>query len=92
VITDTAFEKLEFINEKVRKAIAEMGHAHMTDIQLKAIPVVQEGGNVIIRSVTGSGKTLAYLVPLMSKLCAGGMNRGMGTTIIVVCPTRELAM
>lgn len=47
-----------------------------------------------MRSVTGSGKTLAYMAPLMSQLCLGAdtVSRAMGTQIIIVCPTRELAI
>ena len=40
----------------------------MTKIQKKAIPILFEHKNVIVKSETGSGKTLAYIIPLYQNL------------------------
>jgi len=39
-----------------------------TEIQVKAIPPVYEGKNVVISAPTGSGKTEAAMLPIISKL------------------------
>ena len=36
-------------------------------VQAEAIPLIENGENVVIHSATGSGKTLAFLVPLLSR-------------------------
>jgi ATP-dependent RNA helicase DDX31/DBP7 len=48
----------------------------------------------IIKAATGSGKTLAYLVPLINQTVIRKFvtKREDGTSILVVCPTRELCM
>jgi superfamily II DNA/RNA helicase len=51
-----------------------------------------EGSDVLGSAKTGSGKTLAFLIPaieLLHKACFMPRN---GTGVIVVCPTRELAI
>ena len=50
------------------------------------------GSDVLGSAKTGSGKTLAFLIPateLLHKACFTPRN---GTGVIVVCPTRELAI
>ena len=50
------------------------------------------GNDVLGSAKTGSGKTLAFLIPaieLLHKACFMPRN---GTGVIVVCPTRELAI
>jgi hypothetical protein len=41
---------------------------------------------------TGSGKTLAFLIPAIELLCRSNFSPSKGTGVIVICPTRELAM
>ena len=43
---------------------------------------------------TGSGKTLAYAVPILHKLqeIRPKINRADGTFVLVIVPTRELAV
>lgn len=45
------------------KAISDMGHTNMTEIQAKAIPPLLEGRDLVGAAKTGSGKTLAFLIP-----------------------------
>lgn len=51
-----------------------------------------EGKNVVATAKTGSGKTLAYLVPAVELLHKLNFAPRNGTGVIVVCPTRELAI
>ncbi len=63
-----------------------MGYIEPTPIQLRAIPPILAGDDVIGSAQTGTGKTAAFALPLLTKLTPGGPIR----TLIVV-PTRELA-
>lgn len=47
---------------------AESRWKHPTEIQIKAIPHVYDGRNVVISAPTGSGKTEAAMLPLISRL------------------------
>ncbi|KAL0579809.1 ATP-dependent RNA helicase [Marasmius crinis-equi] len=80
------------LSEQTTKALAEMGFTHMTPVQAKSIPVLLTGKDVLGAAQTGSGKTLAFLIPaieLLHRLKFKPMN---GTGIIIVTPTRELAL
>jgi len=59
-----------------------------TAIQLKAIPPILEGKDVIAESPTGTGKTLAYVLPLLNKV---DVNR-KSAQIVILAPSRELVM
>ena len=43
------------IDERILRAVEEMGFVHMTPIQEKAIPVFLEGRDVIGQAQTGTG-------------------------------------
>ena len=67
----------------------QMGYLEPTPIQKQAIPVVLEGGDVVAYAETGTGKTAAFLLPILQKLATG--KRPVGTKVLVLEPTRELA-
>lgn len=77
----------------LRAEMAEMcrriGFSEPTPIQKQAIPVILEGGDVIGTAETGTGKTGAFLLPIIQKV---GENYRPGTTVLVLAPTRELAL
>ncbi|KAK6921094.1 DEAD/DEAH box helicase domain [Dillenia turbinata] len=80
------------LSEKTMKAIDDMGFKYMTQIQARAIPPLLEGKDVLGAARTGSGKTLAFLLPaveLLYHICFLPRN---GTGVVVICPTRELAI
>jgi ATP-dependent RNA helicase RhlE len=81
------FESLG-LNPAMLKAVQELGFTHPTPIQVKAIPPVLEGRDMIGCAQTGTGKTAAFLLPVMHRLMAG--TKG-GTRVLVLEPTRELA-
>jgi ATP-dependent RNA helicase RhlE len=81
------FESLG-LNPGLLKAVQELGFTHPTPIQVKAIPPVLEGRDMIGCAQTGTGKTAAFLLPVMHRLMAG--TKG-GTRVLVLEPTRELA-
>ncbi len=56
-----------------------------TKIQQKAIPIIYEGNDLIVKASTGSGKTLAFLIPLLDKMEYKTLET------LIISPTRELA-
>ncbi|TQN74745.1 ATP-dependent RNA helicase HAS1, partial [Colletotrichum shisoi] len=80
------------LSEKTMKAIQEMGFTKMTEIQRRGIPPLLSGKDVLGAAKTGSGKTLAFLIPAIEMLHALRFKPRNGTGVIVVSPTRELAL
>ena len=64
-----------------------MGYQEPTPIQLRAIPLVLAGQDVIGSAQTGTGKTAAFALPILTQL--GESSKG--TRLLVLEPTRELA-
>ncbi len=64
-----------------------MGYVDPTPIQLRAIPLIMEGRDVIGSAQTGTGKTAAFALPILSKLD----QHQPQTRLLVLEPTRELA-
>jgi ATP-dependent RNA helicase DDX18/HAS1 len=88
----TNFSDLK-LSEKTMKAIAEdMKFTQMTEIQQRGIPPLLAGRDVLGAAKTGSGKTLAFLIPAVEMLSALRFKPRNGTGVIVVSPTRELAL
>jgi ATP-dependent RNA helicase DDX18/HAS1 len=51
-----------------------------------------DGKDVMGAAMTGSGKTLAFLIPAVELLYNLRFSPRNGTGVVVVCPTRELAI
>ncbi|MCX5799559.1 MAG: DEAD/DEAH box helicase [Proteobacteria bacterium] len=81
------FEDLA-ISKELLRAVQEIGFEEMTPIQAEAIPLIIEGKDIIGQAQTGTGKTLAFGLPLLDALHA----RVRKLQVIVLCPTRELAI
>ena len=64
-----------------------MGYVDPTPIQLRAIPLVLTGRDVIGSAQTGTGKTAAFALPMLSKLS----HHAPGPRALILEPTRELA-
>lgn len=84
-MTNITFNELD-ISANIKKAISDMGFETPTEIQAKAIPLIKEGSDIIGRSHTGTGKTVAFGIPAVDCI------EGKDTQVLVICPTRELAM
>ncbi|RDL39054.1 putative ATP-dependent RNA helicase HAS1 [Venustampulla echinocandica] len=81
------------LSAKTMKAIVEdMEFETMTEIQQRGIPPLLAGRDVLGAAKTGSGKTLAFLIPAVEMLSALRFKPRNGTGVIVVSPTRELAL
>jgi ATP-dependent RNA helicase RhlE len=64
-----------------------MGYVEPTPIQLRAIPLIMTGEDVIGSAQTGTGKTAAFALPIITKLGT----HAPGPRVLVLEPTRELA-
>jgi ATP-dependent RNA helicase RhlE len=63
-----SFESLGLRAELLR-AVAEQGYTQPTPIQLKSIPVVMRGQDVMASAQTGTGKTAGFTLPMLQRLC-----------------------
>lgn len=82
------FSTFNFSNE-LREGLDSMGFEKATPIQEKAIPIIQQGKDLIGCAQTGTGKTAAFLLPVIDRIFKN--HTGDINTIIIV-PTRELAL
>ncbi|KAL4778940.1 ATP-dependent RNA helicase has1 [Aspergillus varians] len=80
------------LSEKTLQGIKDMGFETMTEIQQRTIPPLLAGRDVLGAAKTGSGKTLAFLIPAIEMLSALRFKPRNGTGVLVVSPTRELAL
>ncbi|MSU50507.1 MAG: DEAD/DEAH box helicase [Opitutus sp.] len=77
------------LSDSVLRGVQAAGYKDPTPIQLRAIPVVLGGGDLIGSAQTGTGKTAAFALPILTKL--GAHARGQNARVLVLEPTRELA-
>ena len=76
------------LSEKMLEGVRAMGYTDPTPIQLRAIPLILSGKDVIGSAQTGTGKTAAFALPILSKL---GSHNPVGPRALILEPTRELA-
>ena len=81
------FDELQ-LDERIIRAITEMGFEEASPIQAQAIPVAMEGRDMIGQAQTGTGKTAAFGLPLLQKVDP----KVKKLQAIVLLPTRELAI
>lgn len=81
------FEELN-LDERILRAVMDMGFEETSPIQAKAIPVQMEGLDIIGQAQTGTGKTAAFGIPLLQKIDP----KNKKLQAVALCPTRELAI
>ena len=74
--------------------LARLAYTQPTPVQLKAIPAVRDGADVIARAQTGTGKTAAFGLPLIDHVSVRNRRTPMSRAprALVLVPTRELAV
>jgi superfamily II DNA/RNA helicase len=86
-----SFENLK-LDEKLLRAIEACHYKEPTAIQREAIPVALAGRDLMASAQTGTGKTAAFVLPALQKLLTPSGVKGRGPRVLVLTPTRELAM
>ncbi len=76
------------LDERIIRAVTDMGFEFMSPIQNAAIPVMMEGRDIIGQAQTGTGKTAAFGILILQKIDPDNKH----LQAVVLCPTRELAM
>jgi len=80
--------------EPLLRALTDSGYTKPTEVQVRAVPAAIQGADLMVASNTGSGKTAAFMLPALARLAANPRQKGsaVGPRILVLAPTRELAM
>jgi superfamily II DNA/RNA helicase len=94
-----SFESLG-LNEALLKAVVSSGYETATEVQKQAIPPALKGTDLMVSASTGSGKTASFILPALQAVLASRVDinkrreKGViyGPRILVLAPTRELAM
>ncbi len=81
-----AFSKFG-LSPAILDGVKAMGYVDPTPIQIRAIPLIMEGRDVIGSAQTGTGKTAAFALPILSRL---GQHQPQ-PRVLILEPTRELA-
>ena len=80
------------LNPLILKALADAGYESPTAVQERSIPESLAGHDLMVSSKTGSGKTAAFMLPALHKLAEPSKGKGVGPRMLVLTPTRELAL
>ena len=73
------------INEHNVNALKKNNIIKPTPVQIKSIPLILKGQNIMAQARTGSGKTLAFVLPILESL------EYKRNEALILVPTRELA-
>ncbi|XP_043491436.1 probable ATP-dependent RNA helicase DDX56 [Polistes fuscatus] len=80
------------LDDRILKAVAKLGWMEPTPIQEKAIPLLLEGKDVLIRARTGSGKTAAFAIPLIQKILSNKQTQTKQEIKgLILTPSKELS-
>uniref|UniRef100_A0A669BS70 RNA helicase n=1 Tax=Oreochromis niloticus TaxID=8128 RepID=A0A669BS70_ORENI len=79
------------LDDRLLKAVADLGWSKPTLIQEKVIPLALDGKDLLARARTGSGKTASYGIPVIQRILASKQNvREQDVRALIVVPTKEL--
>lgn len=86
-----SFKTLE-LAPQLEASVEANGFREPTPIQLKAIPLVRKGCDLLAAAQTGTGKTAAFVLPMLQKIIeAPTVDEKKVPRILILTPTRELA-
>ncbi|MEC4175482.1 DEAD/DEAH box helicase [Adlercreutzia sp. R7] len=78
------------LSDSVLAAVHALGYTEPTPVQEQSIPLALAGRDMIAAAKTGTGKTAAFSLPSLDRLQRA--DRKKSPTMLVITPTRELAM
>jgi ATP-dependent RNA helicase RhlE len=81
------------LDPRLLEGIRDLGFSETRPIQSAVITMALAGDDLIACAETGSGKTCAFVVPTLQRLLAAGGHSTTGKSrVLVLAPTRELAV
>ena len=80
------------LDRRILVGVRDCGYSSPTPIQVQAIPPVLSGRDVLGLAQTGTGKTAAFALPLLQGLIAADAEPRGPIRVLVLAPTRELAL
>ena len=80
------------LSPSLLKALAAQNYQVPFPIQQEAIPAILKKKDVLGIAPTGSGKTIGYVLPILMNLQAKAETRNRYVNVLVLVPTRELAV
>jgi len=90
-----SFENLN-LNQHLLRALQAASYTEPTEVQAAAIPPALAGKDLMVSSRTGSGKTASFMLPALTLVLKAREDKGAvrkaGPRILVLTPTRELAL
>jgi len=85
------------LSEALVRAVEAAGYTEPTPVQLRAIPAVLQGRDLMVAAQTGTGKTGGFALPILERLFPDGhpdrehRHGPRQPRVLVLTPTRELA-
>ncbi|KAJ8120785.1 hypothetical protein O1611_g10275 [Lasiodiplodia mahajangana] len=77
----------------LRTITEDLKFEHMTPVQAATIqPILTERSDILAQAKTGTGKTIAFLLPALQNLVNRDIRPGSAVSLLVITPTRELAL
>ncbi len=86
-----SFQKFN-LDPRLLRAVAASGYTIPTEVQDQAIPIAMEGRDLMASAQTGTGKTAVFVLAALQRLVTPSTLRGRGARVLVLTPTRELAL
>lgn len=79
------------LNPLLQNNLHTLGYSKPTPIQVKAIPLMMRGRDVLGAAQTGTGKTAAFALPILHRLLETQREELPKVRALIIVPTRELA-
>ncbi len=84
------------LSPELLKAVEDQGYTEPSPIQVKAIPLVLQGRDLMGAAQTGTGKTAGFTLPILQRLAHYASNSASPARhpvrALILTPTRELAV
>jgi superfamily II DNA/RNA helicase len=77
------------LDPHIAKAIQSCGYTNPTPIQVRCIPDILNGKDLVASAQTGTGKTAAFVLPALHRI--GTTKACQKPRVLILTPTRELA-
>ncbi|HJP52610.1 MAG: DEAD/DEAH box helicase [Pseudomonadales bacterium] len=79
------------LSKPILRAVQEQGYSTPTPIQIKAVPIILNGKDLMASAQTGTGKTAGFVLPILERLMSAPGTKSNRARVLVLTPTRELA-